>query len=227
VTEATASQVKLIPGSVDPGPGCTSCEFYDEDKDMGDYGVVYYCRPYCEKHAGYGNLRSFPFQKTMSCFQLTFWQSEFAKGLEEALDKGEPFDYEAGLIQAILKYRLHYGTADKHDGETDEQWFNRMLREWRAERMQNTLRFELNDYGEFEWPLTVKFSDDLAQVDVVGVFRLDGRQRSVIRQSAFPEDLDLLREALRSLQEKVGKTVFEIWRNADFEIVTEAPAEVG
>jgi hypothetical protein len=79
--------------------GCRECEFYSCD---GTEGYDYWW-PECMK-TGQGhlkNLKSFPFKKTMPCFQLNFWLSDFAEMVS---------DDEKNNDIAFDLYRKHHAT---------------------------------------------------------------------------------------------------------------------
>lgn len=82
---------------------CTRCICYHEEWE-GE-GGGYLTTVMCAKHESYGNLSSFPFKKTMPCFQLDFWCSKYADlvdGTEASEDRAFA-EYRAARDRGELK----------------------------------------------------------------------------------------------------------------------------
>lgn len=83
--------------------GCVACVHYTEESDY-EMGIAPY--PLCDGRPGMDNLKSFPFRKTMPCFRLNFWHSEFAEMVD---------DSDESMERALAAFRAKYEVAAEKD----------------------------------------------------------------------------------------------------------------
>lgn len=79
--------------------GCRACIHFSSSCEC-EYCYGGDCQYFeCHKMPKYQGLKSFPFKKEMSCFEVDFWHSEFS---DEVVDSGESYD------KAVEKYVAKY-----------------------------------------------------------------------------------------------------------------------
>lgn len=91
---------------------CTRCVHHYQEWD-GEHGQIY-CGDFCTKKGQefLSNLKSFPFNKLMPCFEMEFWHSEFAELFGQW--KTDPKD-ESGIpdLTNSLAYREYLKIYNK------------------------------------------------------------------------------------------------------------------
>lgn len=81
---------------------CYKCTHLEQDS-LGDFCEIPGAH-YCSKKPSLANLKSFPFESELPCFELDFWLSEFASEVKGKTVEEEMENYKNAQSKWAKKY---------------------------------------------------------------------------------------------------------------------------